>query len=267
MIALSIVSSASLRREVHTLGEKLGEAIAALAGVQALTLVEDIRKLARSRRLNDPRAEQMLVDTVGALDLQQAETVVRAFTIFFDLANLAEDRQRIRILRRRETEQKIVSESIAAAIDELRRRGFHANQVQESLDRLSIELVFTAHPSEAKRRAIRAKLRRMREYIRELDREDLIPREKEDLEGRFRTELTILWQTEFLRPRRPTVLEEVDRSLSLACRGSTSRSGAPWRRTTRATHSFFRCSSGLAPGWAEIATAIPMSRPTSPARR
>jgi phosphoenolpyruvate carboxylase len=215
---LSTVSSESLRRDVHTLGEKLGEAIAALAGAPALTLVEDIRKLARSRRSNDPSTELALSDTVAMLDLQQIDTVVRAFTVYFDLANLAEDRQRVRILRRREKEQEIASESIAAAIAELRRSGFHADQVQEALDRLSIELVFTAHPSEAKRRAIRAKLRRMREYIRELDREDLIPRERGDIEDRLRTELTILWQTEFLRPHRPTVLEEVDRCLSLAPR-------------------------------------------------
>ena len=210
--------SESLRRDVHTLGEKLGEAIAALAGAPALTLVEDIRKLARRRRSNDPLTEQTLSDTVTSLDLQQIETVVRAFTVYFDLANLAEDRQRVRILRRREKEQEVASESIAAAIAELKRSGFHADQVQEALDHLSIELVFTAHPSEAKRRAIRAKLRRMREYIRELDREDLIPRERGDLEDRLRTELTILWQTEFLRPSRPTVLEEVDRCLSLAPR-------------------------------------------------
>jgi len=214
---LSTVSE-SLRRDVHTLGEKLGEAIAALAGAPSLTLVEDIRKLARSRRSNDPLTEQALSDTVAALDLQQTETVVRAFTVFFDLANLAEDRQRVRILRRRETEHEVASESIAAAIAELKRSGFHADQVQEALDRTSVELVFTAHPSEAKRRAIRAKLRRMRGYIRELDREDLIPRERRDLEDRLRTELTVLWQTEFLRPRRPTVLEEVDRCLSLAPR-------------------------------------------------
>ena len=210
--------SESLRRDVHTLGEKLGEAIAALAGAPSLTLVEDIRKLARSRRSNDPLTEQALSDTVAALDLQQTETVVRAFTVFFDLANLAEDRQRVRILRRRETEHEVASESISAAIAELKRSGFHADQVQEALDRTSVELVFTAHPSEAKRRAIRAKLRRMRGYIRELDREDLIPRERRDLEDRLRTELTVLWQTEFLRPRRPTVLEEVDRCLSLAPR-------------------------------------------------
>ena len=211
---MATVTSELLRKDVHELGEKLGEAIAASAGSHALTLVEDIRKLARGRRSDDPT----LAATVAALDLAQIETVLRAFTVFFDLANLAEDRERVRILRNREKLQDAPRESIAAAIAELKRRGFHAGQMQEALDRLSIDLVFTAHPSEAKRRAIRAKLRRMREYIRELDREDLIPRERGDLQDRLRTEIAVLWQTAFLRPHRPTVLEEVDRCLSIAPR-------------------------------------------------
>jgi phosphoenolpyruvate carboxylase len=215
---LSTISSELLRKDVHALGQKLGEAIAASAGPHALAMVEDIRKLARSRGSDDPSGAQTLADRVAALDLAQIGTLVRAFTVFFDLANLAEDRERVRVLRSREKVQEAPKESIAAAIAELKRGGFQAAQMQEALDRLSIELVFTAHPSEAKRRAIRAKLRRMREYIRELDREDLIPRERRDLEGRLRTEISILWQTDFLRPRRPTVLEEVDRCLSIAPR-------------------------------------------------
>jgi phosphoenolpyruvate carboxylase len=215
---LSTATSELLRKDVHELGERLGEAIAASAGVPALTLIEDIRKLARSRRSDDQGAEQTLPAIVAALDLSQIETVLRAFTVFFDLANLAEDRERVRVLRSREKLKDAARESIAAAIAELKRRGFHAVQMQEALDRLSIDLVFTAHPSEAKRRAIRAKLRRMREYIRELDREDLIPRERNDLQDRLRTEIAVLWQTAFLRPHRPTVLEEVDRCLSIAPR-------------------------------------------------
>ena len=70
---------------------------------------------------------------------------------------------------------------------------------------LSVELVFTAHPSEAKRRSIRAKLRRMRRSLRELDRTDLLPRERAAHEDALRGELRVLWQTEFLRPTRPTV--------------------------------------------------------------
>jgi phosphoenolpyruvate carboxylase len=215
---LSTVTSELLRRDVHALSEKLGEAITAAAGAPALALVEDIRKLARGRRSNDPCAEQTLSAIVAALDLAQIETVLRAFTVFFDLANLAEDRERVRVLRSREKLQEVPRESIAAAIAELKRSGFDAGQMQEALSRLSIDLVFTAHPSEAKRRAIRAKLRRMREYIRELDREDLIPRERGDLEDRLRTEIAVLWQTAFLRPHRPTVLEEVERCLSIAPR-------------------------------------------------
>ena len=196
----------------------LGEAITSLAGASSLDLVEEIRKLSRSRRAGEASAEDALAARIASLDQAQIQTVVRAFTVFLDLSNLAEDRHRIRVLRQRELEHEPLGESIGAAIATLQQRGFAAGQVQQALDRLSIDLVFTAHPSEAKRRAVRAKLRRMREALQELDRPDLLPRERRDLEASLRTELTVLWQTEFLRPRRPTVLEEVDRVLSIAPR-------------------------------------------------
>lgn len=200
------------------LADMLGEAITSLAGEPALHLVEDIRKLSRGRRSGELDAGQHLAERIAQLDEAQIQTVVRAFTVFLDLSNLAEDRHRIRVLRHRELEHEPLGESIGAGIAALASQGFTAVQVQAALDRLSIELVFTAHPSEAKRRAVRAKLSRMRDAIQNLDRPDLLPRERRDLEGSLRTELAILWQTEFLRPRRPTVLEEVDRVLSIAPR-------------------------------------------------
>jgi phosphoenolpyruvate carboxylase len=75
---LSTISSDLFRKDVHALGEKLGEAIAVSAGAPALALVEDIRKLARSRGSDDPAAEQALPDTVATLDLAQLGTLVRA---------------------------------------------------------------------------------------------------------------------------------------------------------------------------------------------
>ena len=78
-----------------------------------------------------------------------------------------------------------------------------------------MELVFTAHPSEAKRRSIRSKLRRMRQCLADLDRDDQLPRERAAVLTRLRADLTVLWQTEFLRPIRPSVLEEVERGLSI----------------------------------------------------
>lgn len=199
------------------LGDMLGEVVIELAGRPALDLIESIRLLARDRRGGSQQAERELADRIGALSIDEARTVARAFSIYFDLANIAEDRQRVRVLREREQQRdpEPISESLGAAVAELKRQGLSADQVRAALQNLAIELVFTAHPSEAKRRSIRAKLRRMRHALQELDRTDLLPRERRRLESSLRSELSVLWQTEFLRGSRPTVSEEVERGLAI----------------------------------------------------
>jgi phosphoenolpyruvate carboxylase len=213
----TVASDDLLRRDVHTLGDMLGKVISTLAGAPAFDLVEQIRLLSRQRRGGSHEAERGLADKIASLSYSEARTIVRAFSIFFDLANIAEDRQRVRVLRARENTiyPEPVSESLAAGIAQLKRNGYTAEAVQQALDTLLIELVFTAHPSEAKRRSIRAKLRRMRHALQELDREDLLPGERRRLEEELQAELSVLWETEFLHPARPTVLEEVERGLSI----------------------------------------------------
>ncbi len=217
---MATVSNDLLRRDVRMLGDMLGDVITKSVGNDALTLVESIRQLARRRRSGDHEAEGELAKRIAKLTLAESRVVARAFSVFFDLANLAEDRHRIRVLRARvqEATPNPISETIAAGIAKLRDAGFTAAQVQTALDAVRIELVFTAHPSEAKRRSIRAKLRRMRHSLQELDRQDLLPRERERLETQIRSDLTVLWQTDFLRPAKPTVLEEVERGLSITPR-------------------------------------------------
>ena len=212
-----MVNDDLLRRDVRLLGDTLGEVITELAGTDSFSLVEEVRALARDRRSGQHDAERKLAARIESLDTPQASCVARAFSIFFDLANIAEDRQRVRVLRERERsgDAKPIGESLAAGIAELRSLGLSAAEVQRALDRVSIELVFTAHPSEAKRRSIRAKLRRMRHDLEQLDRDDLLTRERIRLQDDIRGELGILWQTEFLRPTRPTVLDEVERGLSI----------------------------------------------------
>ncbi len=212
-----MVNDDLLRRDVRLLDGKLDAVIVDHAGPAASALVADIRRLARDRRLGTHEAEPALAEKIAALDVAQARVVARALSIFFDLANIAEDRQRVRVLRERERlrHPQPLGESLTAAIQDLAAAGLSAEEVQRGLDRLAIELVFTAHPSEAKRRSIRAKLRRMRQGLQALDRDDLLPRERAGLEGSLQTELAILWETEFLKPARPTVLDEVDRGLSL----------------------------------------------------
>ena len=217
---LPTVNNELLRRDVRTLGDMLGDVIRELAGTAALERVEEIRKVARERRAGSPEAEHELTKLIAALDEPAARDVTRAFSIFFDLANLAEDRHRVRTLRLRERERhpEPRNESIGDAICKLRDAGFTPAETQSALDRLAIELVFTAHPSEAKRRSLRVKLRRMRQALEDLDGPDLLPRERNKLENLLRMEMSVLWQSEFLRPSRPTVLQEVRRGLTIAPR-------------------------------------------------
>jgi phosphoenolpyruvate carboxylase len=206
-----------LRRDVRFLGGLLDDVIRDLEGPEALAMVEEVRSLARRRRAGGHDAERLLAARIDALDEKQARIIARAFSIYFDLANIAEDRQRVRVLRDRERSRhpEPLGESLPAAVAELADLGMPAADVQRHLDALRVELVFTAHPSEAKRRSIRAKLRRMRRGLRELDRQDLLPRERAAHEAAISDELAVLWQTEFLRPSRPTVGDEVERGLSI----------------------------------------------------
>jgi len=212
-----MVNDDLLRRDIRLLEGVLEGVIVELAGQETFDRLAVIRRLARERRSGEHAAEQPLAERIEALDTATAADVVQAMTIYFDLVNIAEDRQRVRVLRDRERSSfpEPLGESLAAGLAELKGLGLGAAEVQQALDRLAIELVFTAHPSEAKRRSIRARLRRMRACLKRLDTADILPREKATLESELRSELAILWQSDFLRPSRPTVLDEVDRGLSI----------------------------------------------------
>ncbi len=142
--------------------------------------------------------------------------MIRSFGTFLELANLAEDRQRVRSLADREREHypNPRKESILDAVRQLKEQGVTAAEVVELVERVRVELVFTAHPTEAKRKSIRAKLRSLRELLSELDNADHTQRDEERLRGLVKREIVKLWQTDIIRPQRPTVLEEVQRGLS-----------------------------------------------------
>lgn len=201
-----------LGAEIHFLGSVLGDVIKEQAGTALFDLEEEIRLGARARRGGAPGAERALDDRVRGMSNEQARTVVRAFTLFFDLMNLAEDRERVRVLRERERARhpEPRSESMEEAVLMMRQAGLGASDIQRLLDLLSIELVFTAHPTEAKRRSVRTKVRFLRQSLVQLDDADLLPRERERVVTRIRSLVTGLWQTDLVRPRRPSVLEEVE---------------------------------------------------------
>jgi phosphoenolpyruvate carboxylase len=205
------------RRDVRFLAGLLGDVIRRREGEAAFQLVEEIRALTRSRRDGDSASEAVLFARIRSLDENQFAVLIRAFSIYFDLVNLAEDRRRARVLQEREASRPGVprGESIGAALATMKAQSVSADSVARLLERLQVELVFTAHPSEAKRRTVRQKVRDIRLQLARMDAA-AVPSEEADARRRIEAAILALWQTDFLRPRRPTVLEEVQRGLSFA---------------------------------------------------
>ena len=200
-----------LSTTIHDLGELLGQAISEQESPALFETEERIRALAKARRAGDASAAAQLAEQVAALTIDQARAVASAFTLYFDLANLAEEAQRVDALRQREREQypAPIDESIGAAIAMLKQRGVSSAQMAQLLHDLHIELVLTAHPTEAKRRTVLSKLQRISEIVHALNNTNSLPRERETYSAAVRAEITSLWLTHRARTRRPAVTDEV----------------------------------------------------------
>ena len=200
------------------LGDELGHLLKRHGDEGLFDLVEEVRALTKSRRQGQAGADAALRARIHAVPLPQMTGLIRAMSCFFDLANMAEDRNRIRILRQRERLNWPAprTQSMGAAIETMKAAGVSAAQMQGHLNRLELELVFTAHPTEAKRRTVRSALKRLREALAAADRTDLLPRERETLTRRLRDEMACLWETETLQQERPTVLDEAKRNMFVA---------------------------------------------------
>ncbi|MFH1569056.1 MAG: phosphoenolpyruvate carboxylase [Gemmatimonadota bacterium] len=212
-----MAAGVELTDEVRRLTEHLNTVLQQQVGVALTELVEQAVGLARSGRAGVPSARHQLQELVRDLDEEEAGVVLRAISLLFDLTNMAEDRHRVRVLRDRERRsgREPRPESIEAALRYLGERGVAPQVLYELLERLDIEPVFTAHPTEAKRRSVRRKLKNIQACLAGLDHIDLLPRQRLDLERTIHSELISLWETDPHRPERPTVTEEVERSLFL----------------------------------------------------
>jgi len=199
----------NLSNDVRWLAGLLGEVVSEQHGPEALALVEKIRNLAKSRRRNDPIADAELKAAIEALDLDQKRILIKAFSNYFQLINIAEDQERIRILENRER-AGLLDDSIEAAVQILKEHGYAATAVADLLQRVCIRLVLTAHPSEAKRKEILVKLRNIAGIMARRDRETLLPREWTALEESLRAEIEAMWQTRTVRRTKTTVAAEVD---------------------------------------------------------
>jgi phosphoenolpyruvate carboxylase len=207
-------AEAPLRRDVRLLGETLGRVLVEQEGGALLAAVERIRLLSRrARRSGDPELGARLAAAVGALDLDGQAAVLRAFGLYFQLANIAEQHHRIRRRRQYRRERRTARESLADAFARLDEASVAPADLERAARRVSLELVLTAHPTEATRRTVLGAQLRIARLLRELDDPDLAPGERGELDTALAEEVTALWQTDEVRPQRPRVVDEVRHGL------------------------------------------------------
>jgi phosphoenolpyruvate carboxylase len=217
------LKEAPLRRDVRSLGTLLGEVLREQAGDEFFSHVEALRQGTLRRRdaeaggRDEEAASQAAtaLALVHSLPVERSILLTRAFAFYFELINLAETNHR----KRRRTALHLSGEadrqrgSLIGTLSKMRRVGISAQEALETLRRVLIVPVFTAHPTEVARRTVLFKRRRIGEFLAALDRIPLPEEEIARLEEAIRAEITSLWQTDEVRSRRPTVYDEIKMGL------------------------------------------------------
>ncbi len=196
----------------------LGQVIAEQAGDEIFDLVERLRRAAIDlRRADDPELRARVEAELDGLHVGAVEAVISAFSLYFQLVNLAEARGRVRALRRRERSARdgILDDSIAEAIARLRGTGRDDAALDDIFGRLRITPVLTAHPTEARRRTALIALRRCAALLERLDDPRLTPSEDREVRRRLREEITLMWRTSDLRSVAPEPLDEVRTAMAV----------------------------------------------------
>jgi len=199
-----------MRRDVRLLGSLLGEVLRDAGGQGLLDDVERLRHAvidARRGAGSDGQHEE-IATMVASWPLDRAEQVASAFTVYFHLANLAEEHQRIRALRDRDSGAEPLPESLAATVQEIR-RDQGAGRLAELVAGLRVHPVFTAHPTEARRRAVVASLRRLALLLDVLDDPRTPASDRAEVLRQLREQIDVLWRTSQLRVKAMDPIDEV----------------------------------------------------------
>ncbi|GAP08279.1 MAG TPA: phosphoenolpyruvate carboxylase [Anaerolinea thermolimosa] len=204
---------------IRLLGNVLGRVLLELESPELYDTEERIRALAKAWRSEaSPQAGgagRELAQTIASLPVDRAGEVAGAFALYFDLVNVAEDNQRLERLRREAMEKAPlpVHDSIEEAIRYLKAQGVLPEQMAEVLSKLQVELVLTAHPTEARRRTILSKIQRVAAILEALAQTRLLPEEQENLMAELHFEISALWLTDRARTSQPAVTDEVRTTL------------------------------------------------------
>ncbi|CAN5229749.1 phosphoenolpyruvate carboxylase [soil metagenome] len=200
---------------MRLLGDVLGQVLTEAGGRALLDDVERLRRATidlRAQPTTDRR--QAVVAVVAGLRLDRAEQVARAFTLYFQLVNLAEEHHRVRALRERGRAADVVPDSLADAVEQVAAREGRA-ALDGVLDGLWVTPVLTAHPTEARRRAVTEALQRVAGQLARLDDPGPDRAGQADVRRRLLEEVAGLWRTAQVRRGRPEPLDEVRRVMAV----------------------------------------------------
>lgn len=207
-------TDAPLHRDIRILGDLLGEVLVEQCGIDVFNHVEHIRKASKSFR-QDPSdtSRQSLQSAVDAVPGELRSDVIHAFSVYFQLVNLAEQNHRLRRRRAYERSNQLQRGTFQEALTTLKSRNMTAADAAELLDEVSMELILTAHPTEALRRSVLDKHTKIESYLEQMDDSRMTEMELNRLRDAIRTEIIALWQTRSVRKERVTVIDEVRNGL------------------------------------------------------
>ncbi len=189
--------NSGLRNDVRKLADLLGETLVRQEGPELLNLVESVRLAVR-----EGKAEQLLND----LSVEKTASLVRAFSTYFNLANVAEQVDRVKVLaKEKQSSGSWISQAVTNIEKSLNNKEFTRSDLQNWLSNFSVRPVFTAHPTEAARRSVLSKLTTISELLDQP--------ESEIRNTRLAEAIDLIWQTDELRLGQPEPLDEAVNSL------------------------------------------------------
>ncbi len=201
-----------LQEQVRIVGNLLGEVLKEQEGEVVFDAVEHLRRGYISlRHKDDADKRHQLTDYIKALDSHKLKQITRAFNVFYILSNIVEEdylhRERRKLYKK--DDEKLWQGSFLNTVSEIKEFGLTALELQKVIDQLRYSPVFTAHPTEARRRTMMTLQRRIFLIINKLNRGGLIPEEQDSLIKQLKSQIQLLWRTSEVRNNKPTVEDEV----------------------------------------------------------
>ncbi|HSN71638.1 MAG TPA: phosphoenolpyruvate carboxylase, partial [Steroidobacteraceae bacterium] len=209
-------ADAPLREDIRLLGRLLGDTVREQEGEGAFELIERIRTTSVAfRRYDDPQARQRLEALLDGLSREETMIVVRAFSYFSHLANIAEDLHYVRRAREHQIARAPAREgSMEWALDRALERGIDPATINDFFARALVAPVLTAHPTEVQRKSVLDVETAIARQLEHRDRTRVTPEESAAIDEAVRRAVLTLWQTRMLRPERLAVIDEVANGLS-----------------------------------------------------